>query len=164
MPDGFAVELLVPNIAPGRTIAEIIQAQAAEFGIDVTLRPIDNSQMYATVSAFDYEMAYTGWTMDIPDPDQNIAFMFDFENGGGSSYSTGYNNPAMTELVRAGQKALDDEERARIYADIQALNAEEAPFIPLIALDAAFAWRDDVRGLNINPVGKQRMENVWLDR
>lgn len=164
LPDGFSVELLVPNIAPGRTIAEIIQGQAAEFGIDVRLRPIDNAQMYATVSAFDYEMAYTGWTMDIPDPDQNIAFMFDFEQGGGASYSTGFDDARMTELVRAGQQALDEDERAAIYAEIQALNAELAPFIPLIALDGAFAWRDEVQDFFINPMGKRRMETVWLAR
>ena len=164
VPDGFTVELLVPNEAPGPTIAEIVQALTAPLNIDVTLRTVEEGQMYSTVSSFDYEMAYTGWTMDIPDPDQNIAFMFDFENGGGKSYSTAYDNPEMTKLVRAGQQALDDEQRAKIYADIQALAAEEAPFIPLIVLDAPFAWRDDVKGLLVNPVGKRHLENVWLDR
>lgn len=162
MPGGFEVELLVPAIAPGRTIAEIIQGQAAEFGIEVTLRPIDEGQMYSTVSAYDYEMAYTGWTMDIPDPDQNISFMFDFENGGGESYSTGYDNPEAAALVRAAQQELDPTARAAIYSQIQALNAEEVPFIPLVTLNEPFAWREGVNDLFINPVGKRRMENVWL--
>ena len=163
MPDGFEVDFLVPNVAPGRTIAEIVQGQAAEFGIDITLRPIDEGQMYSTVSSFDYQMAYTGWTMDIPDPDQKIAFMFDFQNGGGSSYSTGYDNPEMTELVRAGQVELDGDERARIYAEIQALSAQEAVFVPLVAVNEPFAWRSAVSDFFVNPMGKRHMQNVWLD-
>ena len=163
-PDGVTVEYLVGDQTPDRPIAEIIQNQLAPLGIDVELRPIDFGQFYSTVFEFDYQMAYTGWTMDIPDPDQKIAFMFDPELGGGDSYSTGYENPEMIELVRAGQQAVDLDERAEIYAQIQALAAEESPFIPLVVLDNAFAWREDVRGLYINPVGKRNLENVWLER
>src|SRR5690606_25966628 len=130
----------------------------------VVIRPIDYGQFYSTVASFDYEIAFTGWTMDIPDPDQKIAFMFDPELGGGDSYSTGYDNPEMIDLVRAAQQALDEDERAQIYADIQALAAEESPFAPLILLDAPFGWREDVQGLLVNPVGKRHLENVWLDR
>ena len=164
VPDGLDVELSVSDQQPGLTVAEIVQSQLAPLGINVTLRPIEQGQFYSTISSFDYEIAYTGWTMDIPDPDQNIAFMFDPEKGGGNSYSTGYDNPDMVELVRAGQQALDNDERAGIYAEIQALNAREVPFIPLVALNGPFAWREDVKGLLINPVGKRHLENVWLDR
>ena len=116
------------------------------------------------MSSFDYDIAFTGWTMDIPDPDQKISFMFDPEQGGGASYSTGYTNQEMIDLVRAGQQTFADDARAQIYADIQALNAQEAPFIPLVVLDAPFAWRDEVIDLFVNPVGKRHLENVWLDQ
>ncbi len=162
-PDGFSAEYLVGDQSPNLPIVEIIQAQLAPLGIDIEIRPIDPGQFYSTVSSFDYDMAFTGWTMDIPDPDQKISFMFDPELGGGDSYSTGYDNPEMIELVRAGQQTFDSDDRAQVYADIQALNASEVPFIPLVVLDAPFAWSDSVMGLWINPVGKRHLENVWLD-
>ena len=164
VPDGFTAEYLVGDQSPNLPIVEIIQGQLAPLGIDIVIRSIDPGQLYSTVSSFDYDIAFTGWTMDIPDPDQKISFMFDPELGGGDSYSTGYNNPEMIELVRAGQQTFDSDARAQVYADIQALNAQEVPFIPLVVLDAPFAWRDEVRGLLVNPVGKRHLENVWLDQ
>lgn len=164
VPDGFSAEYLVGDQSPNLPIVEIIQGQLAPLGIDISIRTIDPGQFYSTIFVFDYEMAFTGWTMDIPDPDQKISFMFDPELGGGDSYSTGYNNPEMIELVRAGQTTFDDAARAQIYADIQALNAEEVPFIPLVVLDAPFAWSDNVKGLWVNPVGKRHLEDVWLDK
>lgn len=163
VPDGFSAEYLVGDRSPDLPIAEIIQDQLAQIGIDVTLRVVDPGVHYATLSSFDYDFAYTGWTMDIPDPDQKIAFMFDLEEGGGDSYSTGYDNPEMTELVRAGQQAIDPEERQEIYSQIQALAASEVPFIPLIVQDLPFAWSSDVQGFRVNPVGKRNLENVWLE-
>ena len=163
VPDGFSAEYLVGDQSPNLPIVEIIQGQLAPLGIDISIRTIDPGQFYSTIFVFDYEIAFTGWTMDIPDPDQKISFMFDPELGGGDSYSTGYNNPEMIELVRAGQTTFADADRAQIYADIQALNAEEVPFIPLVVLDAPFAWSDSVKGLWVNPVGKRHLEDVWLD-
>jgi peptide/nickel transport system substrate-binding protein len=164
VPDGFQVEYLVGDQTPDVPIAEIIQRQLKEIGIEVTLRPIDYGQFYSTLSAFVYEIAFTGWTMDIPDPDQKIAFMFDPELGGGDSYSTAYDNPQMIELVRAAQQALDPEARQQIYSEIQALAAEDGPFVPLILLDTPFGWRENVKGFWVNPVGKRHLEDVWLDR
>jgi peptide/nickel transport system substrate-binding protein len=162
VPEGFDAEFLVGDEPANVAIAEIIQGQLAPLGINVTLRLIDPGQFYETLSSLDYEMAYAGWTMDIPDPDEQIAFMLDYEAGGADSYSTGYNNPEMIELVQAAQREFDPEARQEIYSQIQALHANEVPHIPLVFQQTTFAWVDEVQDFFVNPVGNRHLEDVWL--
>jgi peptide/nickel transport system substrate-binding protein len=162
VPDGTAIEFLVGDNPTNTAIAEIIQGQLAPLGIDVTLRLIDEGQFYETLSSLDYEIGYAGWTMDIPDPDEQIAFMLDPELGGGDSYSTSYDNPDMVKLVRDAQKEFDQAARQEIYSEIQALHAAEVPHIPLVFQQTTFAWTDDVQGFHVNPVGNRHLEDIWL--
>lgn len=161
-PDGFDTEFLVGDNPTNVAIAEIIQGQLAPLGINVSLRLIDEGQFYETLSSLDYEMGYAGWTMDIPDPDEQIAFMLDYETGGADSYSTGYNNPDMIELVQSAQQEFDEAARQELYSEIQALHAAEVPHIPLIFQQTTFAWSDEVQDFFVNPVGNRHLENVWL--
>jgi peptide/nickel transport system substrate-binding protein len=162
VPEGFAAEFLVGDNPTNVAIAEIIQGQLAPLGIDITLRLIDEGQFYETLSSLDYQMGYAGWTMDIPDPDEQIAFMLDPEEGGADSYSTGYNNPEMIELVHAAQQEFDQAARQELYSEIQALHAAEVPHIPLVFQQTTFAWADEVQDFFVNPVGNRHLEDVWL--
>jgi len=123
---------------------------------------IDEGQFYETLSSLDYELGYAGWTMDIPDPDEQIAFMLDPEQGGGDSYSTGYNNPEMIKLLRDAQREFDQAKRQALYSQIQALHAAEVPHIPLVFQQTTFAWADEVQDFFVNPVGNRHLEDVWL--
>lgn len=162
VPDGFDTTYLVPDEPTATAIAEIIQQQLQALNINVEIEKIDPGQFYETLSNFDYELAYAGFSMDIPDPDEVVSFMLDYENGGGDSYSTGYNNPAMNELVRAAQREFDDDARQEIYSQIQELHAEEVPHFPLVFVTTPFGWRDNVQDFFVNPVGDRHLENVWL--
>lgn len=162
VPDGFDTTYLVPDEPTAVAIAEIIQQQLQPLDINMEIERIDPGQFYETLSNFDYELAYAGFSMDIPDPDEVVSFMLDYENGGGDSYSTGYNNPEMNELVRAAQQELDDDARQEIYTQIQQLHADEIPHFPLVFVTTPFGWRESVQDLFINPVGDRHLENVWL--
>ena len=59
------------------------------------------------------------------------SFELDFKSGGSSSYWSSYNNPAVTSLVQQAQAEFDPTKRAALYARIQALVAQDAPFVPL---------------------------------
>ena len=42
-----------------------------------------------------YEIAHSYWTMDLADPDELVQYALDPTSGGGHSFNTGYNNPAL---------------------------------------------------------------------
>jgi len=162
VPEGFEARILVGDEPTQVAAVEIIQAQLAEIGITVTIDSIDPGQFYETLSSMDYEMGLAGWSMDIPDPDEQISFMLDKEQGGANSYSTAYEDPRITELLRDAQREFDDEARAALYSELQAVHAEEVPHIPVYFQATPFAWSVQVNGLHVNPVGNRHLEDVWL--
>jgi peptide/nickel transport system substrate-binding protein len=65
-------------------------------------------------------------------------------------------------LVRAGQLGFRPE-RFRIYQRLQALLAEEVPYVPLYVRLQWMVARPDVRGIQLDPGGLHRLERVWVE-
>jgi len=158
VPQGFSTELLVTP--SGVRLAEVLQQQLAQIGVDVSIRTVDANQILAVLADGKHDMGINYWTDDIPDSDERTSWFLDQVSG--NDYYTFYQNPKMKQLVEAAQRTNDQEERADIYREIQALQASELPQIPLYYSPYAYAWSDDVHGFNVTPLGNSPMENVWL--
>jgi peptide/nickel transport system substrate-binding protein len=165
VPKGFNAEFLIGggDLFQG-TIAQIVQGELDPLGIHVTIKAIDPGQVYQTTTKYEYQMAQVNWTMDIPDPDEQISFMLDPEKGGGESYSTGYNDPQMVGWVRAAEREFDLRKRQALYSGIQAKHAAEVPQIPILFATQSFAYSDRVHGFFVNPMGNRHLEDVWLEK
>src|SRR5207253_8042204 len=130
LPNGFETEFLVGGgDLFQETIAQIVQSELLPLSIKISIKKIDPGQVYQTLTKYDYKMAQVNWTMDIPDPDEQIAFMLDPEKGGGASYSTDYKDTQMIEWVRAAQQEFNVTKRQAIYSKIQAKHAADVPHI-----------------------------------
>jgi peptide/nickel transport system substrate-binding protein len=163
VPDGFETTLLVAGTTgTASTGAEIIVENLSEIGIDVEIVRVDDSQLYDTQSTGDYDMIWQGWASDIPDPDQQLTFMLDPEVGGVESYWTYYDDPEVTALLAEARGELDEDARAELYAEVQQLQIEALPQIPLLFMPYLWAQRDSVQGLEVLPTGNYLLQNVWL--
>lgn len=164
VPDGFDTELLIAGTnVLASTAAEIIVENLRPLGINVEISRVDGSQLYSTQTTGGFEMVFQGWGSDIPDPDQQITFMVDPVSGGVESYWTFYDNPEMTALVESARREFDDDARAAIYAEIQALHLEDLPHIPLVFQPNPFAQSDRVQGFQVLPTGNYFIQDVWLE-
>ena len=88
---------------------------------------------------------------DISDPDEMASFEVDFKNGGSTSYWSSYNNPAATKLVHQAQAEFNTQKRAALYAKIQAIVAQDAPFVPLDYPPYIYAFTSKVQRLRGQP-------------
>jgi peptide/nickel transport system substrate-binding protein len=162
-PKGFATKILVDS---GNqkfvTFAQIIKSQLQPLGIDVTITGLDHSAFESTFQKFDYEMFIDYAINDISDPDEMASFELNFKDGGSSSYWSSYNNPAVTALVNSAEAEFNPTKRAALYAQIQSLVAEDAPFVPLDYPPYIYATSKSVQGFAVNPGGAYRLEDVWL--
>jgi peptide/nickel transport system substrate-binding protein len=162
-PNGFSTELLIDGgVQKWRTFAQIIQQQLKQIGIKVKLRPLDHASFESAFQKFDYQMFIDYAINDISDADEMASFEVDFKNGGSSSYWSSYNNPTATKLVRQAQAEFNPAKRADLYAKIQALVAQDAPFVPLDYPQYIYATSTKLQGLAVNPGGAYRLENVWI--
>lgn len=151
-PEGFAVEFTIDNLPTSMSTAQFIQAALEPLGIEVTLKTVDSGQLYTIFDQGAYQMGLAAWASDIPDPDAQLSFMLD-PNAGGNAYYTGYDNPRVNELIAEGRRAIDPDERAAIYAEVQQIAAEELPHLPLSHIGAPWLWRSSVEGFQVNPMG-----------
>ena len=88
---------------------------------------------------------------DISDPDEMASFEVDFKNGGSTSYWSSYNNPAAIKLVHQAQAEFNAGKRAALYARIQAIVAQDAPFVPLDYPPYIYAFAKQGPGLRGEP-------------
>jgi peptide/nickel transport system substrate-binding protein len=103
-----------------------------------------------------------GATNDISDPDEMASFQVDVQDGGSHSFWTYYDDPTAIALVREAETTFDSAKRAALYQKIQAIVAQDAPFIALDYPPNIYAWQPSLNNFAVNPGGAYRLENVWL--
>jgi len=160
---GFKTSVLIDGgVQKWRTFAQAIQQQLKPLNIDVTIRALDHAAFEAAFQKYDYDMFIDYAINDISDPDEMASFELDYQKGGSKSYWSSYNNPAVTKLVRQAQAEFDTTKRAKLYAQIQELVAQDAPFVPLDYPPYIYGVSKQVNGFAVNPGGAYRLEDVWL--
>jgi peptide/nickel transport system substrate-binding protein len=156
-PNGFSTTFLS---TPGDHLAEIVQEELKPLGIDVAVRRVDVNQVFTVQGKGDYEITDEYWTEDIPDPDERTGWFLDEKSS--RDYFTSHHEPALRRLVRQSEKVFDQDERGRLYAEIQRMQAQSLPQIPLYYSPYAYAFSDKVHGFEVSPLGNYHMEDVWL--
>ena len=101
---------------------------------------------------------------DISDPDEMASFEVDFKDGGSTSYWSSYDNPAAIKLVHQAQAEFNPTKRAALYAKIQAIVAQDVPFVTLDYPPYIYASTSQgAAASRSNPGGAYRLEDVWLN-
>jgi peptide/nickel transport system substrate-binding protein len=163
-PHGFSTSLLIPSGNDQyASTAQIIQNELQKLNIKVAIQSLDDAAYHQEFQTFHHEM-FLNWSVnDITDPDDMCTFQCVPKGGGSYSYYTNYNNPKAINLVQLGETTQNTAQRARIYAELQALVSADAPYIPLDYPPYSYAWRNNVHGFKGIPSGTYRLESVWID-
>jgi peptide/nickel transport system substrate-binding protein len=163
-PHGFSTKLLVS--AGNQTYAEfaqLIQADLAKIGIKVSITSLDHAAFETTFQKYDYDMFIDYAINDISDPDEMASFETDYKSGGSKSYWSSYDNPKVISLVHQAEAEFDPTKRKALYAQIQSLVAQDAPFVALDYPPYIYATSKKINGFAVNPGGAYRLADVWLD-
>ena len=161
-PTGFSIHMKVgTGIVSENSVAQIIQQELQPLGINVTLVPVDPSTEFTDIQAFNYEMGFSYWTMDIADPDELVTFAVD-PKGGAYSFYTDYSNPDVTNWTHEAQKTFDKTQRQDLYSKIQAQAAQDAFMGFLYYSPYAYATTTKVQGFLVFPTGNYHLEDAWL--
>lgn len=123
--DGVEAEITVTNSPIQVRIAEVVQAQAAEAGFDISIRQIDPTSLITVLRGRDFDASWAPWS-GRPDPDGNLFNYFTLE---GPNNFAGWQNEQVDKLLKDARTTLDQQERAELYQEAQRIIAEEAPLI-----------------------------------
>lgn len=161
-PDGFETTLLVISTSAFQVrSAEVLQAQLAEIGIDITLEPAESTIANARMAEDDFDMFQSGFSLTI-DPDER--FTSSFTDGGGLNYGN-WVDEEYEELIADARSELDPEAREALYQQAERILAERGP-VAMTYIDANYdVVLDDVRGYRGDGTPTYRFfSNLWLDR
>ena len=158
----LAFNLLHPDDALHAAMAEYIQQDWAQLGVQITLVPMPYEQMiYENLTNRQYQAALVDLNLSYtPDPDP-YPFWHQAEAVGGQNYSQWDNRPASEYLERARITA-DLNERARLYRNFQVIFADELPALPLYFPTYTFAVDVQLSGVQAAPLydTSDRLSNI----
>jgi peptide/nickel transport system substrate-binding protein len=158
-PHGFKLEFLTSSDPNYTEIARGIQQELAALGIDVTIRTVAPTDLFALQQKFDYQLSIDDWTMDIPDPDEYAAYSLS-PTGGVHAFYTDFDDPRMTALVERAQTMFSPAARGALYAEIQSLADADVPQIPLYYSPLVYGVARNLKGFRVDPLGNYHLEDV----
>jgi peptide/nickel transport system substrate-binding protein len=166
VPKGFDLEL---QIASGDDVekqeAEIIKAQWAKIGVNVSIVPRDFGTMFGDWLAGKGGEAATfpgdALSSDTLSDDEIAALMYD-PAAGLNSLGTFYKDPQILKLLADAKGTLDEKKRAADFAKVQQLGLDDAPAVPLFFTKSVTGYQDKVQNFQTYPIGWWPLREVWL--
>lgn len=160
--DGFECELLTYSVPRpynplGTRLAEAIQSDLGEVGIDVTVTQLEWGTHLKRTLDHDFQLALLGWITDNGDPD-NFAYAL-LANPQNRAQ---YDNPEFIRLVQQGQQTYDQDERLQYYRRAQEIVLEDAPWLLISHYEDLFATRARVENFELHPMGSHYMWPLTL--
>ena len=158
----WAMPVQRPYNPNARRMAELIQADYAEIGVDVEIVSYEWGEYLDRSKAVDRDGAVLlGWTGDNGDPDNFLAVLLGCDAVGGSNRAQ-WCDSEFEDLVQEAKTISDKGERTRLYERAQEVFKREAPWVTIAHSITFTPMSDRVRGYKVDPLGIHSFEGVSL--
>ena len=150
----LGMEILTP-IGEEVKMQEVLlyQDSLRQIGFNLKIREIVYAMMYRTVRNHDTDGIMTGWLPDYADPDNYVDGILNSANGNVDGiWGNSYSNPVMDSLILQAKSETDVAKRAALYAQIQDLSFEDAPFVYTAQRSNVIILNNAVKGFYYNPI------------
>lgn len=138
-------------------IAQIVQAQLKEIGINAEIETLEWGSYLDRTAQGEHDMFILGWVAVTGDADYGLYAVYHSSAKGGAGNRTFFDNARVDELLEAGRKSIDVEEREGFYHEAQEIIADEAPGANLYYQTQNIGISDDVEGFRMHPAGHHRV-------
>lgn len=157
--DGVDVELYVPNSGDRPDLALALRSQLEPAGIRVDVKVVDEGIYYSDAENnwLDADFGITGWG---PRPTPQIYLETSLKTDANWNESH-YSDEELDGLINTTGSAVDPEERAQAFKDIQALLLDRGPLIIPYFFPVFGAVNPSVEGVDVHPfAGRTDFRNV----
>ena len=150
--DGFSCSLMVnSNNAVSMKIAQIMQNQLAQIGINVSVEQLEKATWSDNLDKGNFEIALG--TLNWADTNNMVTYLY--HTDGGFNYDRVYSNPVMDEMIETASQTLNTEERVKLYNQIVELGHEDLPIVCLL-------FPNEIVGANKNIDGIKIVDNCYF--
>jgi peptide/nickel transport system substrate-binding protein len=123
--------------------AELLQQNLRQIGVEMQIQeaPVATILEQLPQAGGNMDASLFNWTYGDVDPDARTTLRSDAARNWSQ-----YKNPEMDTLLDAGVATIDPDERQKIYYDIQAIVAEDVPFLYIQFWEDILIWNKRVKG------------------
>lgn len=152
------VDFMVPKGAETQAVAEVVQAMAAEVGINMKIRVTEFATSLKQAEQGNYQAFMLAWS-GRTDPDGNT-YIF-FKTGAPQNYM-GYKKPEVDKLLDEARVPSDSAARKAIYEKVTKFALEDVPKIYLYHRRILIAHTAKLEGYTQMPDGLVRVVGLKL--
>ncbi len=156
-PDGFSVDMDVPNSDPFTNISQNVQSTLAKGGIKVNLIPEETKALLTKYRARQHQMLMIYWGPDYMDPHTNAdGFAHNTDNSDAAkghplAWRNSWAAEEESKMTDAAVKERDTEKRKQAYVDLQKKVMETGPYAIMFQSADELAQRSNVKGFVEGP-------------
>lgn len=161
-PDGFDCTILVNGDTRTRS-AQIVQAQLAEIGINVTVDTYEWGAMLEMLSNGDHEMFILGWSNSSFDADSSTYQLFHSSNHGATGNRAWLTDDEVDRLIEEAAAEMDNDKRMELYKELQFRLKELAPWVPLYYKNDNVGVRADLKGFQLHKGATHYLGNCYYE-
>ena len=156
----WAMPVARPYNPDARRMAELIQADFAEVGVDVEIVSMEWAEYLEQSSQVDRDGAVLlGWTGDNGDPDNFLAVLLGCDAVGNANRAQ-WCDEDFEKLIQDAKVISDQAERAELYEQAQVVFKEQAPWATIAHSLVFMPMSAKVEGYVMDPKGTHAFDGV----
>ena len=154
--DGFSFSVLTFTGDEYATVGQLMQQMFADVGLEMRLNPTERGALVDAIfqpfESTELEASLVGNAVRTGDADQALTVSYYSESWPPAANNWSfYSNERVDELIEAGRRTGDVEERRAIYAEAQEIIWNDAPWVYLVSPDNVAGVADELSGVFYMP-------------
>jgi dipeptide transport system substrate-binding protein len=151
--DIWAMPVQRPYNPNARRMAELIQADWAEVGVQAEIVSFEWGEYLERSLRGEHGTVLLGWTGDNGDPDNFLYVLLSCDAANDGANRARWCYEPFDQLVTDAKRTADQAERTRLYEEAQLVFKEQAPWITIAHSIVHKPIRNEVEGFKIDPFG-----------
>lgn len=160
--NGFTTSIWTNDNPVRVRIAEIVQGQLKEVGIDAKIEQLEWGAYLERTAAGEHDMFILGWTTVTGDADYGLYALYHSGQHGDAGNRTFYSNPEVDRLLDIGKTEVDQDKRLEAYKEAQELIVADAPQLFLYFQNQNVGENSAIEGFKLHPAGHHSLYNVTI--
>ena len=168
-PNGFETTLWAlpvprPYIPNGRALAEAIQANLQNVGIQAKVVTHDWQTYLEKTENGEHDMAMLGWIAGEGDPDSFFYYLLSKTYAEKPAFNIAfYRSDEMQDVLERARMSTNQAERSELYRQAQAIFHRDAPWVPLAHAQRLLVINRRVKNLKLSPIGWKYLRAASLE-
>ncbi len=169
-PNGFETTLWAlpvprPYIPDGRALAEVLQSELRNIGIETKIVTYDWGTYLDKTKNGEHDMAMLGWSADLGDPDNFFYFLLSKSSAEKPAGNIAfYRSDEMQDVLEKARATSDKDKRIALYKQAQQLFHKDIPWVPMAHAKQILVVNKKVKNLVLNPLNWKYFRNVTIER